>query len=198
MLFRSTDLVDIEELDPGKKWNAAHIYEPTPLSIFNKMLRSVPDKPANLTFVDIGSGKGLVLLAAAQQGFRRIVGVEISKELCQIAKNNVKKFTEASSQVSPIEVICSDAANFTIPPERVLLYLHNPFGEPVIRQVASNIQQRLRGAGTKLYVLYYNPRFPKPLEEIPTALIRVASQRVWALAARNRCGFVLYEMGNRE
>src|SRR5262245_13193868 len=38
--------------------------------------------PKDSAFVDIGSGKGRVLLIASQYGFRKIVGIEFSGTLC--------------------------------------------------------------------------------------------------------------------
>ena len=52
-----------------------------------------------------GSGKGRVLLIAAQTGSQRIIGVEFSGELCEIARKNVKTFLR-QTQINPqIEVI---------------------------------------------------------------------------------------------
>jgi cyclopropane fatty-acyl-phospholipid synthase-like methyltransferase len=56
--------------------------EPQPLrSIMRKL-----DLPKDSSFVDLGSGKGRVLLIAAQFGFQRVIGVEFSRELCEIAR----------------------------------------------------------------------------------------------------------------
>ena len=56
-------------------------YEPSELGAVRRLLQ-MPALPRNGLFVDLGSGKGRVLLIAAQCGFRRIVGVEFSPELC--------------------------------------------------------------------------------------------------------------------
>jgi predicted RNA methylase len=190
------DTVDTEVLDPQRQWTDAHLYDPTPLSVFKKMVRSLPETPSNLTFIDMGCGKGLVLLAAAQLGFQRVIGIEISDQLCEMSRRNVQKFSRANPQMSPIEIVCSDATQFRIPEDKLVLYLFNPFGESLIRQVARNIETRLDGSRTRMYVLYYNPRFAQALEEVRTARIRAASRRIRALAARTTCGFVLYEMGD--
>lgn len=40
-------------------------------------------------FLDLGSGKGRMVLSAARFPFRRIIGVELSNDLTAIARRNV-------------------------------------------------------------------------------------------------------------
>src|SRR5262245_6350419 len=52
---------------------------------FERGLRALPARHEDLTFVDLGSGKGKALFLAAAYPFRRIVGVELSPRLHRIA-----------------------------------------------------------------------------------------------------------------
>src|SRR5688572_3346622 len=61
--------------------------------------------PRDCNFLDIGSGKGRVLLIASQYGFRKIVGIEFSPELCAIARKNVEVFCRRAKPLASIEVI---------------------------------------------------------------------------------------------
>lgn len=63
-------------------------YEPTRLRLVRRVLSALNPSP-NGAFVDIGCGKGRVLLLAAEFGFRRVTGVEFAKELCEIARDNI-------------------------------------------------------------------------------------------------------------
>ncbi len=49
-----------------------------------------PSTGVNTQFVDIGSGKGRVLIAAAEHPFLQVAGVEYSKELHEAALNNIR------------------------------------------------------------------------------------------------------------
>ena len=53
-------------------------YDPCPWSTLRWSLRLASLRAAGFTFVDIGSGKGKVLLSAVVLPFKRIVGVEFS------------------------------------------------------------------------------------------------------------------------
>ena len=43
-------------------------------------------------FLDLGAGKGRMLLAASRYPFRRVIGVELSDRLAAIARSNVAAF----------------------------------------------------------------------------------------------------------
>src|SRR5437870_12063396 len=60
-------------------------YRATKARPFWKLLRSL-DLPRSRGFLDLGAGKGRVLLIAAEYGFRKIVGVEFSPRLCEYAR----------------------------------------------------------------------------------------------------------------
>ena len=66
-------------------------YQPTKARPFQDLLRRL-DLPAGGTFVDVGSGKGRVLLLAARHPFKRVVGIEFSPSLCEQARRNIEIF----------------------------------------------------------------------------------------------------------
>jgi Histone methylation protein DOT1 len=67
-------------------------YAPTRVRYFRAILRALPI-PRDSVFVDLGAGKGRMLLLAAQSGcFRKVVGVEFSAELCRTAEQNIRHF----------------------------------------------------------------------------------------------------------
>src|SRR6185436_10035090 len=70
--------------------------------------------PTDTVFVDFGSGKGRVLLLAAQFPMKRVVGVEFSPQLCQVARQNIEAFRRSHPRIAPIEVVESDAALYSI------------------------------------------------------------------------------------
>lgn len=79
--------LDNLKIDDNKKKHA-EMYQQTyaiPLKELFSKLRFTPDK----VFVDFGSGKGRVLLIAAESGFNEVRGIEISPVLCDIAAKNI-------------------------------------------------------------------------------------------------------------
>jgi hypothetical protein len=76
--------------------NALHgnRYQASPTVEVTELLARLPTHD-NFTFIDIGSGKGRVLLLAAEFPFRKIVGVEFSPELHATAQRNLTRLRAA-------------------------------------------------------------------------------------------------------
>jgi hypothetical protein len=111
------------------------------------------------TFVDVGSGKGRVLLMAAEYPFRRIVGVELLPELHQVARENVKRDER-------IELVLSDARDFHFPDEPLVVFLFNPFPPWVLRQVLRNLQESLTRKPREMFVVLHNPEHEAELARV--------------------------------
>lgn len=113
--------------------------------------------PRDYAFIDLGSGKGRVLLLAAQMGFKKVLGVEFSPKLCAIARANVQRFGWQIKLKSDIEIIESDAADFEIPRERCIFYAFNPFDGVVMEKWLGNLRQSLARSPRKVWLVYNTP-----------------------------------------
>jgi len=60
--------------------------------------------PKNATFIDIGYGKGRVLIVAADLGFDKLIGIDLWPALIDVARPNVESGTKAACQP-----LCCDA-----------------------------------------------------------------------------------------
>src|ERR1700680_3118745 len=79
-------LVAIETL--SEEGADCHDYFPTSFVTFRRAMATVQIRTGQDVFVDYGSGMGRVLLMAARYPFRRVIGVEISAVLNEIARKN--------------------------------------------------------------------------------------------------------------
>ena len=75
-------------------------YAPTSRRRFRALLKALELPYNSLGFVDYGCGKGRVLMEAADAGFKRVVGVEFSPELCDIARVELGAFQKVAAQPS--------------------------------------------------------------------------------------------------
>jgi SAM-dependent methyltransferase len=117
------------------------------------------------TFVDVGCGKGRAMIVAAQFPFHSLWGVEISPELCEIARANLALRPEWANRSS---IVHEDAASVTYPEGPVLIFMFHPFLAPVLRRVLANLEAQLRKSRRTTYVLYArNPRYTEVLERFP-------------------------------
>lgn len=128
-------------------------YSPVPFRAFFRAMEHVPDPLLTGTFLDYGSGKGRALvLAARHYRFRRVVGVEMSPELCRHAEHNLK---QAGSRQA--EVLCCDAATYQPPSDTTVFFFYNPFLGETMNQVADAIHQSLLDHPRQAAIVVYRP-----------------------------------------
>jgi SAM-dependent methyltransferase len=132
-------------------------YQPTEPAFFHEMMAALKVDLGEFTFIDLGSGKGRVLLIAADYPFRRIVGIELLPELHHVALENLRQYSANTQKCVDLEAICGDARTFTFPAEPTVLYLFNPLPEEGLSQVMVNLLCSLRNQPRPFYVLYHNP-----------------------------------------
>ena len=74
-------------------------YQPTEPALFTEMMASLNIDFQDFTFIDLGSGKGRVLLMAADYPFRRILGVELLPALHRVARQNLSASCQRFSEM---------------------------------------------------------------------------------------------------
>ncbi len=139
--------------------NVAYAYDylPSPALWFDRIIGQLPIKLSDYVFIDLGSGKGLVLIRAARFGFKRVIGVEFGENLYQVARSNITKLQQREKAMDSIEMILGDAAEFQFPADSLVLYLYNPFGPEVVRKVLSNLESSLSEHPRSCWIVYVNP-----------------------------------------
>lgn len=142
-------------------------YQPTSVFAFRALLRRAP-LARNSGFLDYGSGKGRVLLLAAEAGFSHVIGVEFSPRLCEIARANIERYREYRPNLPPIEVVQADASRYVPAPDVGVFYFFNPFDEFLMRHAIDGILESLRRSPREAWLLFYNAtRFRAGLDARP-------------------------------
>ena len=155
-------------------------YQPTEPALFTEMMSSLNTNFQEFTFIDLGSGKGRVLLMAADYPFRRILGVELFPALHRIAQQNLDAYASQSQQCFAIETVCGDAREFIFPEEPTLLYLFNSLPEAALIEVLTNLNDSLRQCPREVYLLYHNPLLEPVLANYP-AFTKIAGTHQYSL-----------------
>jgi SAM-dependent methyltransferase len=108
------------------------------------------------TFVDFGCGKGRVVHQAAKRPFHRVIGVEISPALAEIAREGLAARSR-QHRCANVEIVVCDVGQFPIPEDLTIGYLFHPFrGETfdiVMRNVVGSIDRNPR----RVRLIYVNP-----------------------------------------
>jgi predicted RNA methylase len=150
--------IHLSELDIESPNSAfGNSYQASPPNIIAEMIVALSIRYQDYTFIDIGSGKGLVLFIASNYPFRKIIGVEFSPQLHQIAQENVRSYRSAEQQCMDIELVLNDATQYKIPDGPLVLYMFNPFNEKIVRTLVTNIRASIEKTPRPVFILYKNP-----------------------------------------
>jgi SAM-dependent methyltransferase len=136
-------------------------YQPTADAVVKNILSQLNINYSEYTFVDIGCGKGRVLLTAAAYPFQKIVGIELSPVTSKIAVNNIEIFKRKALDTQKcrnIEVRCENATDFDIPDSNLVVFLFNPFVGRVFRSCLTHLHRFASvNCHRKVIIVYVNP-----------------------------------------
>jgi SAM-dependent methyltransferase len=135
-------------------------------SILRRALAGLP--PVNgYTFLDLGCGKGRPSMVASEFPFSDIVGVDISRELLEVARQNAAIIQRRFPDRTPIRAVESDALKFMPDNERIVVFLFNPFPREVGVQLVQGIEKRLADGRTQMFIVSYNPVWASVIDASP-------------------------------
>jgi SAM-dependent methyltransferase len=137
---RTTDLVyDVDTFGPAPNdihdgvWPYA--YDSASWSAPLKILKRLSLDFSRFTFVDMGSGKGRVVLSASTLPFMSVIGVEFSPPLCRIAERNLVTCRYLPRRATNIRSVEGDATAFPVPDTPCIYYFYNPFSLEIMKSV---------------------------------------------------------------
>lgn len=154
------ELINLEKL--GIDISHATLYMPVNFALLEEAFKHLilkplnPSSPAGSHFLDLGCGKGRALCMAAHHGFTKVTGLDFSKPLCEMAKENLAK-TKLQIPALQYSVINNDAFYFEIPEDVDCIFLFNPFDEIIMSAVVNNIFSSLQNNPRKISIIYVNP-----------------------------------------
>lgn len=107
--------------------------------------------------VDIGSGKGRVVVQAARHyRFGRVIGVELSPDLTAQARANVER-SRRRLRCPDVELVTCDALAWEPPADLTIAYLFHPFPGEVFSQLVRRLAAFVDARGRPLRIVYVNP-----------------------------------------
>jgi SAM-dependent methyltransferase len=150
-----TYLSDLEI--PSPNWIEGTDYTPIEPERFHLVITALPIAYQDFTFVDFGSGKGRALLLASEFAFKRIIGLEFSPELDQIARENIRRYPTVLQKCRDIQSCPGDFVEYSLPSEPLVLFFFNPCHVRVLSEVVRRIGQSLHANPRPLYLAYVAP-----------------------------------------
>jgi SAM-dependent methyltransferase len=109
------------------------------------------------SIIDLGCGKGRVMVVAAYFGFTHITGIDFAKELCKEASLNMKK-TKLEIPGIDWKVIYSNVLDYPVLREDAVFFMFNPFVEETLDSFLDKLEASCKLFPRKTYFLYASPQ----------------------------------------
>jgi len=157
------------QLRTGRSRLIATHYAPSYYTPLKKIFSLIPNK-SKLNFVDIGCGKGKVLLIASNFDFKKISGIDIDEKLLKICRKNISIYQKAKKTKIKITVKKINADSYNTDDDNVF-YFFNPFSYIILNKILKKIK---RNGKKETYIIYcatktdnyiLNSQFKKITEE---------------------------------
>ncbi len=130
-------------------------YEAIDYGTFGCVIRRIAIHPDDV-FLDYGCGMGRVIVLAARQPFRRVIGVELAPRLCALAEKNLQ-IAQRRLRCNEVKIVNLDASNFVVPDEVSVVWLFSPFFGEVMKKVTARIRESLEAAPRGITIIHVIP-----------------------------------------
>jgi len=131
-------------------------YEPTDYRCLPTIFNYLGPDFSKSVFLDYGCGLGRVVISAAQHPFRRVLGVEYSEELAQLANRQIARIAPRL-RCADVQVIHADAVTFAVPEDVNAIFLLNSFTGAVLEGALLQLRASLRSRPRELNLIYMFP-----------------------------------------
>ena len=151
-------LVAVDDMDVAADAKLQMVeYRPVNAVDVAAVLDSLPIHQPDYQLVDLGCGKGRVLLIASQMRFREVVGVELSSSLAAEGEKNVLGMRR-SRLSGPVRVQTCNASLYQFSAQPTVVFLFNPFSAEVLQKVLANLTAVMSECGKACWIVYANAR----------------------------------------
>lgn len=129
----------------------SHMYSPTPYIALEEIITKLEIENDDI-FVDIGCGKGRVIFYASRLKLKKVIGIELRKDMIDIAKHNLRMLKFRNTN---IEIINSDIIDYHFN-DGTIFFMYAPFGSKTLQKVLGNIKESLKRNQRKIRIVYFD------------------------------------------
>ena len=145
-------------------------YEAVSFYMLEKLLDAFRKISSETSIIDLGSGKGRMMVVAAHFGFNHITGIDFAKELCSQAVINMK---EKEKQFPGIQwqVLNQNVEDYSIASYDSVFFMFNPFTKEVLENFLKKLDASCELFPRTIYFLYASPLYRQALLDNGYAII---------------------------
>jgi len=128
-------------------------YMPIPYRHLAQLLGRV-SMDQDSVLLDYGCGMGRVVAVAATHPIRRVIGVELSHKLVDVARKNLERAHGIACR--DVELVEAHAAEFVVPDDVSVIHFYNPFIGKTLARVVNRIQDSIRRRPRTVQIIFFN------------------------------------------
>ncbi|TAL00416.1 MAG: class I SAM-dependent methyltransferase, partial [Verrucomicrobia bacterium] len=130
-------LLSDTNFDPARLRDATQ-YGPVNGWAFRKLLKHL-GLPRRWHFADLGCGLGRACVLAAEYGFEKVTGVELSPQFCAIARENIANCRPLAGKTASIEILQLDALDFCDQTDADVFFMFRPFSGEFLQRILQKL-----------------------------------------------------------
>jgi len=166
--FIPVELKDLTITNGDRK--KASRYEAVSFYMLENLLSAFQKVSGLTSVIDLGCGKGRVLMVAPHFGFTHIPGIDFAKELCQQAIVNMEEKEKEFPDIN-WNVINENVENYDIGSQDTVFFMFNPFTEVVLKRFLEKLDHSCQEFPRAIYFLYASPQYQQMLLDDGYAII---------------------------
>lgn len=149
-------IVEVDALDvPDDLKRHSVEYRPTSSVAAAQTIDSLPINKPDYHLIDIGCGKGRVVVIASMMPFAGVTGIELSPRLANQARQNLRS-VESRRKARSVDIVEGDATEANFPDQPLVVYLFNPFDGPLVDKLRLRLEENLKEHPRDCWVVYAN------------------------------------------
>ncbi|HEY1869693.1 MAG TPA: class I SAM-dependent methyltransferase [Chitinophagaceae bacterium] len=145
-------------------------YEPVSFYMLEKLLGTFRKISTQTSVIDLGCGKGRMMMVAPHYGFKNITGIDFAREMCEQATINM---SEKMKQFPAMKwkVINENVLDYSIGSADSAFFMFNPFAEEVLRDFLKKLDDSCHQFPRTVHFLYASPQYQRLLLDNGYAII---------------------------
>ena len=141
--------------------DGAHVYLSLPFETMRAILRRT-GLDSKDTLVDLGCGKGRLLLVGSLFHPATVIGIELSSRLAEIARRHAGRLIESRL----IEVLNCNVLDYDFN-RGTVFYLYNPFEGDILQGVMDRLESSLLNSPRPIRIIYVGPYYAEIIDQRP-------------------------------
>jgi SAM-dependent methyltransferase len=124
---------------------------------------------SDYALVDVGCGKGRVVMLAAEHPFREVVGLELNPELARVARKNLRRWMRAPRACRSVRIVAGDAVSVPFPDGPVVFFFFNSFEREMVELLLGRLADLRARRAAPVDLIYVHPEFGHCIRQTPGA-----------------------------